>query len=145
MSNTDDTSRSSVVVGVISDLIKKVEDLKQETTDNIASFEKTMMDRQDLFEQKLFDLYVDLRKDIHTSYMKLELDSKQHADVHTAEKLERENDKLIRAQRQFTLNLVLFGIAALIILGVIITILANIWLNSKVSNEVLWKLLIIKV
>jgi hypothetical protein len=117
-----DAKEDNIVVGVINKLVERVETLDKTTSEHIASFEKTIIDRQAVFEKNMFDMFVALRQDIHKATIGLELDAKDHNNVHVAEKLERENDKLLRAQRQFTLNLILFGIAALVIIGIIISI-----------------------
>lgn len=103
------TNEDNVVVGVINQLIDKVE-----TT------QKTIEERQTAFETNLFNQFVALRQDIYASYLDLKVKYDAHDQRHSVDDQRSENDKLARAHRQFTLNLILAGLAMLIILGFVV-------------------------
>lgn len=98
-----------IVVGVINQLIDRVE-----------STQKTLEDRQNTFEANLFSQFVALRQDIYTSYLDLKLKYDEHSQRHLVDEQRKENDTLARAHRQFTLNLILGGLALLVIVGFIV-------------------------
>jgi len=120
MSDDDETRSTNIVAGVIRDLIARVEGFEKTTGETFKDFEKGIADRQAVFEKNLFDQFVALRQDIFTSYLDLKIKHDSHEQKHLLDDQRTENDKLIRAQRQFTLNLILGGIAFLVIVGFII-------------------------
>lgn len=107
---TDEKSEADlIVVGVIKQLIARVEE-----------FETTIKGRQETFEKNLFDQFVALRKDIYDSYLDLKLKYDKHDDKHLIDDQRKETDALTRAHRQFTLNILFAGVFLVLIIGFVV-------------------------
>lgn len=112
----EDDATTSVVVGVIRDLTKRVDEYERDSKDDRAAFKATI-------EQSL----VDLRRDFHRALVPLQLDNTDHRKVHETDRIERierqtVNDSNFKDVRTL-IYLVIGLLVGFIIIGAIILIL----------------------
>lgn len=106
---TNDDKEDSIVVGVINQLINRVETL-----------EKGIHEKQKTFEESMVAQFTALRQDSFASYLDLKIKFDTHEQRHITDDRRAENDTLARAHRQFTLNLILFGLGFIMIVGFVV-------------------------
>lgn len=121
MNSEEKNDADRIVVGVIRDLVKRVENLDQSVNARSKELEVILTEKQTNFERSFNDQFVALRQDIYKSYLDVKLKYDDHQQKHFIDDKRLETDALKREHRQFTLNLLFAGVIGLIILGFVIT------------------------
>ena len=86
----------------------------------LEEYEIAALTRENEFKEYLMQQFVALRKDMFSSIVDIKIRYDDHNKKHFVDDQRAETDRLQRAHRQFTLNLILAGIAALVIIGFVI-------------------------
>lgn len=109
MALSDDDADTSVVVGVIRDLVQRVETYQQHADD----------ERKQLIETVNGTVEA-MRKDVFRAIVALQLDASQHRDEHSAERKERAADAIDRLNRQLILNVWLGALTILVVVNLLL-------------------------
>ena len=106
---TNDDDETSVVVGIIRDLTKRVDDYER----------KSSADRQ-AFKTAIEENMIQLRRDFHAALAPIQLNEIDHRRVHETDRNERAVDAVDRLNRQLTYNLWMGALTALVVLNLLL-------------------------
>ncbi len=130
MAISDSNEDTGIVVGVIRDLQKTVEENKQQLVD----YEKRSSDDRTAFKTSIEESIVQLRKDFQRALTPFLIDSIDHKQLHASEQIKlldrqksEDNERLQRqakVDRQFTIiALVLVAVVVLVVILLLVLII----------------------
>lgn len=99
----------SVMVGVIRDLVRRVESYQQHADDEREKLNATVNATVEA-----------MRKDTYRAIIALQLDASQHRDEHSADRKDRATDAVDRLNRQLVLNVWLGALTILVVINLLL-------------------------